>query len=1046
MFRGSDSMTAVLGARMRTAARRPLGAVLLGIAVVCGVVCGAGSAQAASGTVGGAGLKVAVSGTASAPRLVLANDSSAPCQVVGTSYGSVEFEQVEQGSAQVQPISADAWFDDSVPSYTSTQLRTLTPGQAVELPLALVSTASTGSALESIAWSDTAASTDLLYPLKSGEAVRLELSYAPPIAAVASGAPMCSSSNTEASALLPASGAGSSGGFGGISTLVLIGVAAVVLILLILAVFLFMRRRKGRAAAVVLILLAAGLIHAAAAAPPASATVTATGSVAAAWAKCSKVYSAPGGDPSDIFPTLNAAGNNVQIIPSNGDQTHEIQVPGSGVIIFWDPADNHPYVGGGNAEACSTLYHELVHAYQDLTGGQNHAMCWTPGPNGTLVNSGIPANEVEATQEQNQLRQSLGLPVRKTYGDKPLPSGACQPPPANPTTPNCNGAGCGNSNGDPHLVTFEGVHYDFQAAGEFVAADDPRDGFQLQLRQQPFPGSLKVAVNTAAAMDVAGDRVEVDMGTQGLALLVNGVPRSAATLTLPHGGTVATGMTGTGQLMTVTWPDSSVATINQIGTWGLHVSLRPAAVHAGHLRGLLGNLGGDPADSVQTASGTAIAKPSFSTVYPAFANSWRITEATSLFTYAAGTSTATYTDLSFPHAPATSSQVPDLAQADAQCAAAGITDQAALQDCELDVGLTGQPDFAAADATTQASEPAQTTASTAPSQPGQSPQPTQNAGGFAIGGPSTTVRITSAGGTEALHFTGQAGQVVFVNVPSTTLPAGCGSLEIEGPTGIELNDGCISGSGAGYIPATTLSTSGQYTVLVGAQGAGSATLQLIQDLDQTETITPDGAPVTATIGQPGAKSDLTFDAAPGTNVFIEMSDSTLTTGCADISLEDPVGINLNDGCISGISGNGSGFVPATLLTGSGTYTIAVAPGGTDTGSVVVTLILDHDQNAPITVGGPPVTATIAIPGEVSSFTFQGTAGETVAVQATDTQLDGCGELLLVGPNGADVEDGCLDDGSGSIAATKLPTTGRYTIQVDPGGTTTGSAVIRLTSG
>jgi hypothetical protein len=298
--------------------------------------------------------------------------------------------------------------------------------------------------------------------------------------------------------------------------------------------------------------------------------VTANGSVAAAWAKCSKVYSAPGGDPSDIFPTLNAAGNNVQIIPSNGDQTHEIQVPGGGVIIFWDPADNHPYVGGGNAEACSTLYHELVHAYQDLTGGQNHAMCWTPGPNGTLVNSGIPANEVEATQEQNQPRQTLGLPVRKTYGDKPLPSGACQPPPANPTTPNCNGAGCGNSNGDPHLITFEGVHYDFQAAGEFIAADDPRDGFQLQLRQQPFPGSLKVSVNTAAAMDVAGDRVEVDMGTQGLVLLVNGVPQSAATLTLPHGGTVATGMTGTGQLMTITWPDSSVATINQIGPWGLH--------------------------------------------------------------------------------------------------------------------------------------------------------------------------------------------------------------------------------------------------------------------------------------------------------------------------------------------------------------------------------------------------------------------------------------------------------------------------------------------
>jgi hypothetical protein len=231
MFRGagmgSDPGTAAPGARMRSAARRPLGAVLLGTAVVCGLVCGAGPAQAASGTAGGTGLKVAVSGTASAPRLVLTNDSSAPCQVVDTSYGSVEFEQVEQGSAQSQPVSADAWLDDSVPSYVSTRLRTLAPGQTVALPLVLVSTKSTGSALESVAWSDTAASSDLLYPLKSGEAVRLDLSYAPPIAAVASGAPLCSSSNTEASALLPASGVNSSGTFAGISMPLPLGIAAI---------------------------------------------------------------------------------------------------------------------------------------------------------------------------------------------------------------------------------------------------------------------------------------------------------------------------------------------------------------------------------------------------------------------------------------------------------------------------------------------------------------------------------------------------------------------------------------------------------------------------------------------------------------------------------------------------------------------------------------------------------------------------------------------------------------------------------------------------
>ena len=43
----------------------------------------------------------------------------------------------------------------------------------------------------------------------------------------------------------------------------------------------------------------------------------------------------------------------------------------------------------------------------------------------------------------------------------------------------------GDSWGDPHQITFDGIHYDFQAAGEFVFLESALDNRQIQVRQEP---------------------------------------------------------------------------------------------------------------------------------------------------------------------------------------------------------------------------------------------------------------------------------------------------------------------------------------------------------------------------------------------------------------------------------------------------------------------------------------------------------------------------------------------------------------------------------
>src|SRR5262249_55990190 len=67
----------------------------------------------------------------------------------------------------------------------------------------------------------------------------------------------------------------------------------------------------------------------------------------------------------------------------------------------------------------------------------------------------------------------------------------------------------GFNDGDPHLTTMDGVHYDFQSAGEFVALRDG-NGFEIQTRQtavsttSEFPDTYTglpvcVSINTAVA-------------------------------------------------------------------------------------------------------------------------------------------------------------------------------------------------------------------------------------------------------------------------------------------------------------------------------------------------------------------------------------------------------------------------------------------------------------------------------------------------------------------------------------------------------------------
>lgn len=268
----------------------------------------------------------------------------------------------------------------------------------------------------------------------------------------------------------------------------------------------------------------------------------------------------------------------------------------------------------------------------------------------------------------------------------------------------CSDTG-GNSWGDPHLVTHDGVKYDFQAHGEMVLSRASADGFEVQVRQAPG-SSGRVSYNKAAAMRVGSDRVAfyVNPPGGGGLVMVDGEAvtiADAAVYALPGGGAILRD----GSKYTVTWPASgSYVRVKLAGSY-LDVRVHADGALAGTLEGLLGNYDGDGANDFKLRDGTPLpAPPSFTQKYDCSQTrclayddpaGWLIRDAAeSLFDYDVGLGPLDYAPQNGAMYPLVETSLDDfdpalVAWAQSQCVAAGITDPILLDACILDIVVSG---------------------------------------------------------------------------------------------------------------------------------------------------------------------------------------------------------------------------------------------------------------------------------------------------------------------------------------------------------------------
>ncbi len=282
--------------------------------------------------------------------------------------------------------------------------------------------------------------------------------------------------------------------------------------------------------------------------------------------------------------------------------------------------------------------------------------------------------------------------------------------------------GLAANEGDPHIRTVDGVHYDFQSAGEFVALRG--DGLEIQTRQTAiattfFPGANAytglatcASLNTAVAARVGAHRVTYQPNLSGvpdplgLQLRVDGVLTALPPqgIDLGDGGRVAPSGGGAGAIE-IEFPNGTALVVTP-GWWSSQQKwyLNVNAYQTTASEGVMGALAPGswlPAlpDGSSLGPRPAGLPARYVALYETFADAWRVEDGTSLFDYAPGTSTATFTVDSWPRQSApcelpAQRPVRPLDAAIAERLCRSVEDEGRRANCVFDVMVTGEEGFA----------------------------------------------------------------------------------------------------------------------------------------------------------------------------------------------------------------------------------------------------------------------------------------------------------------------------------------------------------------
>ena len=312
------------------------------------------------------------------------------------------------------------------------------------------------------------------------------------------------------------------------------------------------------------------------------------------------------------------------------------------------------------------------------------------------------------------------------------------------------------------------------------------------------------------------------------------------------------------------------------------------------------------------------------------------------------------------------------------------------------------------------------------------------------GGP-VTVSPATPGQNAVISFDGTTGQRIFTQLTGGTFGSSSnGRVYLRRPDGTTLASNTSCGTSCVF-DTTVLPVSGTYTLLVDPANAvtGSITAAITSvPADATAALSLLGLPTSVSITAPGQNAVLSFDATAGQRVFLQFTGGTFgSTGNGRVYLRRPDGTTL----ASNTSCGTSCVIDTTAMPVTGTYTILLDPLNAAIGTLTAAGYTVTDTATSTTIGAPPVTLPLGTPGQNGTVTFSGVAGQRVVLQTSSVTFGASSAALsLKKPDGTNLIVPTYISTAGQLfTAVDLPTTGTYTILVDPQGAATGAVNLQV---